>query len=468
MHSDHPTLFDKLDRLTLVQAKAAQIINCHPPQTFGIHGDWGSGKTSFLRQLRYHLDGSTDGCEKKLNRQLPKGQYKDKTITIWFDAWQYQHEAAPVIALLHEIRRQLSTWSQLKNSAMKLGTVAGRSVLNSINEITKLLKLEAIPIDAKGIQKVGEQWEKQNLEVRLGVDTIQDFLRDAIKELIGENTRLVIFIDDLDRCSPTAAYRLLEGLKIYLNLNNCVFLLGMNQEIIIDAIATEQTRYDSKGSEAALRLRAEAYLEKLCASIERLTPPFDGVKLLLQWIDDSNLRTAMTSALTDDQGQFIRCLPPNPRRIKSLANVLNQWFEMIELTGSQVARDTSTQSLLIVAYVYQFHSELFQRWQFTPSFFVPFNEWATLPLPANITTLPDYFACLALPEKVTSNNINESDELDENITAQPTPAAAASNYPDPYAVNMFWIQPLMIYSQLQERDTSAIISAVTSTQNPSP
>ena len=42
MHSDHPTLFDKLDRQTLIEAKAQQVLSCDAPQTFGIHGDWGS------------------------------------------------------------------------------------------------------------------------------------------------------------------------------------------------------------------------------------------------------------------------------------------------------------------------------------------------------------------------------------------------------------------------------------------
>lgn len=142
---------------------------------------------------------------------------------------------APVIALLHEIRRQFSAWDKLKNKGRKLGTITGRSILSSLGDITKLLKTQAIPADAKDIQKIGELWEKQNLETRLGVDTIQDFLQEAIETLIGKKKKLIIIIDDLDRCSSTAAYRLLEGLKIYLNLNNCVFVIGMNQKIVVDA-----------------------------------------------------------------------------------------------------------------------------------------------------------------------------------------------------------------------------------------
>ena len=77
---------------------------------------------------------------------------------------------------------------------------------------------------------------------------------------------LVVFIDDVDRCEPKAAYRLLEGLKIYLTLDNCVFVLGMNQKAIEEAIA-QRMKYLADDDPA---MRAAAYMEKLCQNVWRL------------------------------------------------------------------------------------------------------------------------------------------------------------------------------------------------------
>lgn len=467
MQSDHPTLEDKLNRAVPVKAKATQIMECDAPQTFGIHGDWGAGKTSFLRQLRYHLDGMKEGCNGAAPQDLPGGQYEARAVTIWFDAWRYQHESAPVIALLQEIRRQFGTWAKAKNKAAKLTDVAVRSVLNSLDDIAKLLKLEAVPLNPKGVQEVGERWEKDHLESRLGVDTIQDYLESAVatvlEKLLGASDgRIVVFIDDLDRCSSDAAFRLLEGLKVYLGLRNCVFVLGMNQQLVVDAIAAcmpkEMGPADPKLRKHEARVRAEAYLEKLCTNIERMTPPADTRQLLCDWVGP-NLALPLKAALSQTQGQPIRCLPPNPRRIKALANVMERWWPAIApLNGSA---EDKLRALLIVAYVYQFHSELFQRWQFNPGFFTHMVNWSTKLWPTNTAGTgaewPPYFAGLTLPEQTSPAPDDTS----------PTPQVVArSTYPDPYATDMFWIAPLIRAAGLNESTVQPIIDAVSMSAAP--
>lgn len=458
-HSDHPTLDDKLDRTAAVKYKAKQINACSPPQVFGIHGDWGSGKTSFLHQLRYHLDGQHSQDEKTQIESL-EPEYEGNIITIWFDAWRYQHEKAPIIALLHEIRSQFGALSKFKKSAGKIANITVNSILNSFSDVAKLLTLEAIPVDVKGIQKLGEKWEKEHLENKLGTDTLQDFLEQAISVLLKEslphksmakakNSKLVIMIDDLDRCSPSSAYRLLEGLKVYLSLKNCVFVIGMNQKIVIEAIAEQLSEGREFGDSP--EIRGEAYLEKMCNSVERLNPLSDCSQFLQKWINNVNFDQELVKALTNDSGNTISCLPPNPRRLKALANILNQWAPLVDLCTEQTTTDVitrKTQALVIIAYIYQFHGEIFQRWQFTPSFYSHLVKWVKNTDPTK--KWENYLENLVLPEII--------EETDPNAAIVET--RIQSNFPDPYAANVFWIAPLISYADLSEEDINPILKIV--------
>lgn len=67
LHNDEPALLDALGFTELVQQVGEAVAYCEAPQVFGVHGDWGSGKTSFLHQLHWHLVGNCpqqrDGVE---------------------------------------------------------------------------------------------------------------------------------------------------------------------------------------------------------------------------------------------------------------------------------------------------------------------------------------------------------------------------------------------------------------------
>lgn len=56
-HDDLPTLFDRLNWNDELTRLCESIEHCTPPHVFGVHGDWGSGKTSFMRQLQWRLGG---------------------------------------------------------------------------------------------------------------------------------------------------------------------------------------------------------------------------------------------------------------------------------------------------------------------------------------------------------------------------------------------------------------------------
>jgi len=460
VYSDHPTLNDQLERLDSVKNKAAQIMSCDTPQVFGIHGDWGSGKTSYLRQLRYHLDGIVDGADvstEEMNQPLEGDSYKNQVVTVWFDAWRYQHESAPIIALLQEIRKQFGTWAKIKNKSDKLANVSINAVLNGLSDLSKLLTFENSSLTPTSIREAGEHWEKEHLENRLGTDNVQAFLEKATEAVLSsflgeaENKRLVVFIDDLDRCSPTSAYRLLEGLKVYMSIKNCVFIIGMNQQIVVEAIASnlpgEMSQYGGENQMAAMCIRGEAYLEKICSHIERLKPPKNSDDFLFSLIYNSHLKIELVNSSVLILQPF---LPPNPRRLKALANVLNEWGELIDWETSP-DKERKAQALLIVAYVYQFHGELFQRWNFTPAFYSQLKSWAAESWESTDgTKWPPYLATLKLPHLIVSDD-------GQHEVPQYT---AVSTFPDPYAADMFWIAPYIRDADLTEQDITPILKLI--------
>lgn len=112
LYDDLPTLDDKLGWAKQLDRLSERIQHCPTPHVLGMHGDWGSGKTSFMRQLQERLGGKIpdDGSVTKEKDFLTPGEQKKlekKIATVWFNAWRYQNESVPVVALLQEMRQQM-------------------------------------------------------------------------------------------------------------------------------------------------------------------------------------------------------------------------------------------------------------------------------------------------------------------------------------------------------------------------
>ncbi|MCI5160825.1 MAG: hypothetical protein D3917_02130 [Candidatus Electrothrix sp. AX5] len=239
-----------------------------------------------------------------------------------------------------------------------------------------------------GIMAIGEQWEKDRYLNKLPSAQISGLLEEAIKKGLGKRNRkdkrLIIFIDDLDRCLPTASLRLLEGIRIYLNLHNCIIVFGMDhrqlEQSLLEALPWIDNKIEADWKQASYY--ANEYLEKICQDIHQLPLPdleekAKYFKSLLSRLDSKLNSNNATEPL--DHAQFLDqilrkfdCLPANPRKIKMLVNQVALILREVPLKqGEEISDDDFTRQyklLLIVAIISTFHKSLHEQLESNPGY----------------------------------------------------------------------------------------------------
>ncbi len=449
--NDEPTLDDRLKRFEVVRRLGNAIATCDPPQVFGLLGDWGAGKTSLLHQLHCHLAGE---CPQNLipaGDRPPLRRDSQHVTVIWFEAWRYQYESTPIVALLQEIRTQLPWYSKALNEGKKLGEVAVQSALMSIEDLTK-----RIGVQASKIQSAGEKWEKDHYAFTLPSHAIRAQLERAVEQLLGQrkdestSRRIAVLIDDLDRCDPLAAFQLLEGIKIYLNLPSFVFVLGMNQTVIERALAKylkdedNKERVDRDHPES----RAREYFEKLCQDIWHLPALANAGAYFEHCLENQIASVEMRTALRLLAEQT-ECLPPNPRRIKTLANVVGRYADLKVQRPASALPCRHDLLVLFVASLYQYHPELYRLLECYPEFLGQIEKFVK-GKPTRHAVF-DRIKRLDEPPKDQPSS-EEKTSAPESASPLAADTPLVPSYPDPTRGNVFRLQKLWNMLEREYKD----------------
>jgi hypothetical protein len=289
--SDEPALTDALDRGSTVAALEQVVRRGATPMVLGVFGTWGVGKTSAMRQLEAAL-GKDDDC-----------------LTVWFDPWQYQFEPEPLLPLVQATMDQLG----LEKSKRFRNLI---SVL-SLYGFDWLASTVGMP----SVEKLREYiaWvEDERFRSRSARGKLRNAFSAALEEarLRGQSRggpvrarRIVFFIDDLDRCEPGLAVALLESLKLHLNIEGCVFVIGIDPAPIEDAVA----KLRGLGEDAA-----SDYLDKIIQLPFRLPPLTAAVR-------ESYVERLLAQLGGEPDRSLVRVLATavgeNPRRVKRTVNM---------------------------------------------------------------------------------------------------------------------------------------------------
>lgn len=203
-----------LGTIDYVLALADFIQHCQTPMTISIQGDWGSGKTSMMLMIKDKLEN-------------PKG----KIETIWFNTWQFSQ-----FQMQDEISTSLlsSFLDELQESGEKAKKSVFRLTSSFFKHATKSVADIALGGGGDAIEKIFEKLEGSGVDSCKAIKNLKNDVKEAVEEKLKKTKaeRLVVFIDDLDRLMPEKAVEILEILKLFLDIHNCVFLLAVDYQVV--------------------------------------------------------------------------------------------------------------------------------------------------------------------------------------------------------------------------------------------
>ena len=374
---------DLLDMTSHAKRLAAFLQDVELPFTLGIYGEWGEGKTSFVKLLVHFLKTQTSWQELRF---------------VEFSAWPYISSDAIWRALLlriaaemYGVERTSDKEPQLREEGLvpalarflnhealvlrkpevspdgqgryralaakvdrSLATIANRSQSVAANQtgaltalttaflelasgftpwlsgLRKLFGLDK-PIDTVGTSETGSDGSRH--EVVESVEAIRGELRRMFE--YDANKRLVVLVDDLDRCMPEAALDILEMMKIFFFESRevqtrCLFVVAADRELIGQGL-NARFRAMTKGEENSeirkmLRHKGREYFEKIIQF---------GVQVPQKSSEQSHRFVATHFPSWGCATDILRCSAgTNPRRLKQQCNLLSYKHSVAQEIGA--------------------------------------------------------------------------------------------------------------------------------------
>ncbi|NWG05950.1 MAG: SUMF1/EgtB/PvdO family nonheme iron enzyme [Chloroflexi bacterium] len=335
---DLPTDRDTLDFTPYVATLADICKTASTPLTIGVFGTWGSGKTSLMRMVK---------------KKLPKNY-----TAAWFDAWKYDNEEtlwrAFLLTVLLAVEEKSGETEELKTlktmlyrglelektggvtiDLAKLGAKVaqgavqiGLSFIPPLAQLTKLVE----ELQKAGLQNIGEESvdairrerTKIYIEQVRSLEQFQEKFKTLIESYVAPG-RLVVFVDDLDRCLPEKAVEVLEAIKLFVDVPGCVFLLGLDQEVIARGVEIRYKEFSkTEDGETRNPIDGAKYLEKIIQLPFQIPPIESG--------DMGDFVSGLVAEWPRPECPevFARGLGGNPRQVKRTVNTFLMLWGLAE------------------------------------------------------------------------------------------------------------------------------------------
>ncbi|MFF7789574.1 P-loop NTPase fold protein [Streptomyces sp. NPDC007991] len=325
------------------------------PLTIGVFGPWGMGKSSFMKV-----------CE---------GMLKERGVrTVWFNPWKYDQKDEIWHALIQTVLTEIAVdLDRRREAGEETRQERLSAALDTVKRLSQaaawlLARRAAGPLTAgflapEDVDAVQGALTAPGAETYLHVNRFEQDFREVV-DIYSGGGRLVLFIDDLDRCHEDAAITVLDSLKLFLGEGSCVFVLAMDYQVVAEAAAK---RFDREGTDGA---RGRQYLEKL------IHFPFHlpGIPFELLYQQLSSEVTDPAVGASRELWELIEvAFSANPRRVRRFINGLNHTVRTLQQHDGRPGSDRLLHAGVLLAFQIKF-PDFFSALQNDPGVWARFDD----------------------------------------------------------------------------------------------
>ena len=199
--------------------------------SIALDAGWGMGKTFFLKQLEMLFNHSNLKKEDqdKIEKAFASFENSDKNlkvlkphVCVYYDAWLNDNAKDSMRSILYELLKQ--TKKRFVKNGIKDWAKTFCGVVDSFTGKDTSSLVDLIE-NTNHVREIEEQKSFHS--------SFNSFLRKLVPK---QNERLLVLIDELDRCNPTYAVQLLERIKHYLSNEKTTFVFAINEDQLLNTL----------------------------------------------------------------------------------------------------------------------------------------------------------------------------------------------------------------------------------------
>ena len=320
------------------------IETCQMPTTLAIQGEWGSGKTSLLNQIRFQLCESPFHSKDTNNIKPYYG--------IWLNTWQYslmKSKDEALMAILGGITNEILGIIKDKHETKSKAAIDRvKGLFSKLGKAGAKVAAGAAGIDGEIVDSFLEKEESET-----GLLQFKTALQDAINQCLeedkknGNNNRgFIFFIDDLDRIDPPVAVEILELIKNIFEVDNCLFILAIDYEVVVKGLVPKFGPLTEK-NEREFR----SFFDKIIQlPFSMPVANYDVTKFLIHSLEEIGYideRITTDERLKDKLSDLtLLSVGTNPRSLKRLINTLS----LLNIIGKIESNDDKEIHELLINY----------------------------------------------------------------------------------------------------------------------